>query len=96
MTIQCFFSLMSCRRPSGNPERDLKSHIMQPKLKEKERLQLLLKQIEEDNVRLHEALVPRKQHLTKTQDKITQKLNMFEQVILLSNLCLLILLSTFV
>ena len=54
---------------------------MQPKLKEKERLQLLLKQIEEDNVRLHEALVPRKQHLTKTQDKITQKLNMFEQVI---------------
>ncbi|XP_072038863.1 polyamine-modulated factor 1-like [Amphiura filiformis] len=66
-------------RPSGNPERDTTSHIMQAKLKEKERLQFLLKQVEDENVKLHEALLTRKQHLLKTQQEITDKLNMFEQ-----------------
>ena len=53
---------------------------MQPKLKEKERLQMLLKQVEDENVRLHQALVPRKEHLLKTQQEITEKLKMFQQV----------------
>ncbi|XP_022100815.1 polyamine-modulated factor 1-like [Acanthaster planci] len=68
-------------RPSGNPVEDSRSHLVQPKLKEKERLEHLLEQIEQENKRLHQALLPRKQYLLSTKQKITEKLKTFDRAV---------------
>ncbi|XP_038072137.1 polyamine-modulated factor 1-like [Patiria miniata] len=66
-------------RPSGDPVEDSRAHLIQPKLREKERLEHLLDQIEQENKRLHQAVLPRKQHLLDTKQKITEKMKTFDR-----------------
>ena len=68
------------RRPSGDPVEDVRSHLIQPKLREKERLEHLLEQVQQENKRLYQALVPRKQHLLDTKQKINEGLKPFDKV----------------
>ena len=68
------------RRPSGDPAEDARSHLVQAKLREKERLGHLLEQVEQENRRLHQALLPRKQHLLDTKHKINERLKEFDKV----------------
>ncbi|XP_071793908.1 polyamine-modulated factor 1-like [Asterias amurensis] len=66
-------------RPSGDPVEDVRSHLIQPKLREKERLEHLLEQVQQENKRLYQALVPRKQHLLDTKQKINEGLKPFDK-----------------
>lgn len=70
------------RRPSGNAEQDLLAHTAPYKLKEKERLQGILSDLQSQNKLLKDAARARQSKLEHTQQKIEQKAQQWKEVCL--------------
>lgn len=70
------------RRPSGNAEQDLLAHTAPYKLKEKERLQGILSDLQSQNKLLKDAARARQSKLEHTQQKIEQKAHQWKEVCL--------------
>ncbi|XP_041464086.1 polyamine-modulated factor 1-like [Lytechinus variegatus] len=66
-------------RPSGEPEKDCLAQVYREKLKEKEKLERVLQQVEAEGGRLQEIVKRQRQKLGKTQTKIKQHLEAFNQ-----------------
>lgn len=70
------------RRPSGNAKQDLLAHTAPYKLKEKERLQGILSDLQSQNKLLKDAARARQSKLEHTQQKIEQKAQQWKEVCL--------------
>ncbi|XP_071844362.1 polyamine-modulated factor 1-like [Apostichopus japonicus] len=66
-------------RPSGIPQIDIKDHLYQVKLEEKEKLLKLLDATNEETRRLKELVEKKKQHINHTQIKIQDHLQFFDK-----------------
>nr|XP_011439501.2 polyamine-modulated factor 1 [Crassostrea gigas] len=67
-------------RPSGNAEQDLLAHTAPYKLKEKERLQGILSDLQSQNKLLKDAARARQSKLEHTQQKIEQKAQQWKEI----------------
>ena len=68
------------RRPSGDPELDVLAHTAPYKLKEKERLQGILSDLQSQNKLLKDAVRARQSKLEHTQQKIEEKARQWREV----------------
>ncbi|XP_030832366.1 polyamine-modulated factor 1 [Strongylocentrotus purpuratus] len=66
-------------RPSGEPEKDCQRQVYKEKLKEKEKLERVLQEVEAEGSRLQEVIKGQRQKLGKTQMKINHQLEAFNQ-----------------
>nr|XP_022331211.1 polyamine-modulated factor 1-like [Crassostrea virginica] len=67
-------------RPSGNPELDVLAHTAPYKLKEKERLQGILSDLQSQNKLLKDAVRARQSKLEHTQQKIEEKARQWREM----------------
>lgn len=62
-------------RPSGDPEKDVIDHVMQVKLAYKEQLKHILQQVESENEKLKEEVLPKRDKLLESERRINEKTN---------------------
>ncbi|XP_078606213.1 polyamine-modulated factor 1-like isoform X1 [Branchiostoma floridae x Branchiostoma japonicum] len=74
-------------RPSGDPEKDLRSHTMAIKLKEREELQKRLEAHENEMARLQKSVLQTRQKLLHTQQKLQAKMEAFEKAAAACDTC---------
>ncbi|XP_019620450.1 PREDICTED: polyamine-modulated factor 1-like [Branchiostoma belcheri] len=74
-------------RPSGDPEKDLRSHRMAVKLKEREELQKRLAAQEQETARLQKSVLQSRQKLLHTQQKLQDKMEMFAEAAAACDTC---------
>ncbi|XP_062577787.1 polyamine-modulated factor 1-like [Saccostrea cucullata] len=67
-------------RPSGNAAEDVLAHTAPYKLKEKERLQGILSDLQSQNKLLKDALRAKQTRLQNTQQRIEQKAEQWKQI----------------
>ncbi|RMX58140.1 hypothetical protein pdam_00000160 [Pocillopora damicornis] len=65
------------RRPSGNPDKDVIDHVMQVKLAYKEQLKHILQQVENENEKLKDEVLPKREKLQESERRINEKTNDF-------------------
>nr|XP_058959161.1 polyamine-modulated factor 1-like [Pocillopora verrucosa] len=64
-------------RPSGNPDKDVIDHVMQVKLAYKEQLKHILQQVENENEKLKDEVLPKREKLLESERRINEKTNDF-------------------
>ncbi|XP_013406025.1 polyamine-modulated factor 1 isoform X2 [Lingula anatina] len=68
-------------RPTGNPEADIQSHLIQVKQVHKETLQSILEDLEEESARLKEAVLSKRHQLLNTQQAVQNKVKGMDQAV---------------
>ncbi|XP_041360700.1 polyamine-modulated factor 1-like [Gigantopelta aegis] len=66
-------------RPSGDPSLDVLPHVYSTKLKERSSLEKILKEVEDKNRQLHEALRPRQQRLETLKKDVLKECQYWEE-----------------
>ncbi|XP_066273997.1 polyamine-modulated factor 1-like [Branchiostoma lanceolatum] len=74
-------------RPSGDPEKDLRSHTMAVKLKERDELQKRLEAHERETARLQKSVLQARQKLLHTQQKLQAKMENLEKAAAACDTC---------
>ncbi|KAI0226011.1 hypothetical protein LSAT2_023259 [Lamellibrachia satsuma] len=59
-------------RPTGEPDRDASAHLVPVKLKEKQKLEELLREAEADNHKLQTIIRGRRKHLLRTHERVKE------------------------
>ena len=69
-----------CRRPTGVPERDVSAHLVPVKLKERQKLEELLRETESDNHRLQTVIRGRRKRLLRTHESVKEDCKQLAEV----------------
>ena len=59
--------LVVSRRPSGQPAKDLRAHLVPVKLKQRDKLRDILHEVETENKQLQKCVVARRQRLASVE-----------------------------
>ena len=68
--VVCVTVSVCYRRPTGVPERDVSAHLVPVKLKEKQKLEELLREADADNHRLQTVIRGRRKRLLRMHESI--------------------------